>query len=104
MSKSILVSLAMLAGLGASAAAMAQSQPSSTSATQTSSSKQSASPIKPGDRNCIRDTGSLLKAKPGECLPVTGRSYSQKDIQNTGQTQLGPALQDLDPSVTVHGR
>ncbi|MGC1548399.1 MAG: hypothetical protein WA777_07705 [Rhodanobacter sp.] len=104
MSRSVLVSLALLAALGASTAVMAQSQPSSTSATEASASKQSASPIKPGDRNCIRDTGSLIKAKPGACLPVTGRTYTQKDIQNTGQTQLGPALQDLDPSVTVHGR
>lgn len=59
--------------------------------------------IKPGDRQCIRDTGSLIKPKKGECLPVSGRSYTKQDIDNTGERTLGPALQKLDPSVTLHG-
>jgi len=58
---------------------------------------------RPGDRNCIQSTGSLIPAKPGTCLPVAGRSYSQQDIRNTGSPTLGPALQQLDPSVTVSG-
>jgi hypothetical protein len=61
------------------------------------------SPIKPGDRNCIRDTGSLIPAKKGECLPVTGRSYSKDDINKTGKTTVAGALQQLDPSVTIRG-
>jgi hypothetical protein len=61
------------------------------------------SAIKPGDRNCLRDTGSLIPAKKGECLPVTGHSYSKKDIDSTGETTIGPALQKLDPSVTIRG-
>jgi hypothetical protein len=71
--------------------------------TQAAPAKQQ-SPIKPGDRNCIRDTGSLIPAKKGECLPVTGRTYSKQDLDSTGKNTLGPALQQLDPSITVQGR
>jgi putative hemolysin len=59
------------------------------------------SPVKPGDRNCLRDTGSLIPPKKGDCLPVTGRSYSKDDIDNTGAHTLGPALERLDPSITL---
>lgn len=60
-------------------------------------------PPQPGDRNCIQSTGSLIPAKPGTCLPVAGRSYSNQDIRNTGSPTVGPALQQLDPSITVSG-
>jgi hypothetical protein len=56
------------------------------------------------DRNCVTDTGSMIRSTKPRCLPVNGHSYSQEDIRRTGQTELGPALQQLDPSVTVHGR
>ena len=72
-------------------------------ATTSTPASASHSAIKPGDRNCVRDTGSLIPAKKGECLPVTGRTYSKKDIDSTGETTLGPALQKLDPSVTIRG-
>jgi hypothetical protein len=61
------------------------------------------SPVKPGDHNCIRDTGSRIPPKQGECLPVTGRSYSKDDLDRTGERTLGPALEKLDPSITVRG-
>ncbi len=57
----------------------------------------------PGDRNCIRDTGSHIPPKKGECLPVTGRSYSQEELLRTGQPDVGHALQQLDPAVQVTG-
>ncbi|WP_266160575.1 hypothetical protein [Dyella silvatica] len=56
------------------------------------------------DNRCVRDTGSHIPPKPGQCLPVAGRVYTQDDIQRTGERQLGPALQKLDPSITVRGR
>lgn len=59
-----------------------------------------ASPLL-GTRMCIRDTGSLIRAPKGQCLPVPGNSYSQKDIRETGAVNIGQALQMLDPSVTV---
>jgi hypothetical protein len=54
-------------------------------------------------RQCIRETGSHIPAPKGQCLPVAGNSYSQQDLQRTGATDLGRALQMLDPSVTLHG-
>jgi hypothetical protein len=59
--------------------------------------------LRPGDRNCLQSTGSLIPAKPGECLPVAGRSYSQEDIRRTGAVNTADALRLLDPSVTVRG-
>jgi hypothetical protein len=54
-------------------------------------------------RQCIRETGSHIPPPKGQCLPVAGNSYSQQDLQRTGATDLGRALQMLDPSITVHG-
>lgn len=57
----------------------------------------------PGDRNCLRDTGSHIPPKKGECLPVAGSSYSREELQRTGQTNIGQALQQLDPAVQISG-
>lgn len=65
------------------------------------SSQRAVPPL--DSRMCIRDTGSHIPPPKGKCLPVAGSSYNQKDIQNTGATNLGQALQMLDPSVTVRG-
>jgi hypothetical protein len=108
MSKLVTV-VVLLAAAGFATAARAAPQNASQDAPKDQSTATQASapghrsPIKPGDRNCIRDTGSLIPPKKGECLPVMGRSYTQKDIQSTGQTTLGPALQQLDPAITVSG-
>jgi hypothetical protein len=39
---------------------------------------------------------------PNQCSASPVRTYSQEDVQRTGQTDVGPALQMLDPSITVH--
>ncbi len=57
--------------------------------------------IKPGDRACIRQTGSLIPAKEGQCLPVAGRSYSGEEIRRTGTPDTARALQMLDPSISI---
>jgi hypothetical protein len=111
MSKLITVVVLLTAAAFATAARAApqnnpapqQAVTTSNTASDNNATSNHASPIKPGDRGCLRDTGSLIPAKKGECLPVTGRSYTQKDIQATGQTNLGPALQQLDPAITVRG-
>jgi uncharacterized protein YbbK (DUF523 family) len=47
-------------------------------------------------------TGSHLPSNPGQCGSSAVRSYSQEDVQRTGQTDVGSALRQLDPSLTVH--
>ncbi|MBS0431338.1 MAG: hypothetical protein JSS21_02875 [Proteobacteria bacterium] len=100
----------VLAG-GFAANAMAQDATAQTGASTSVSADQNATAEgkvavgtrtvpAPGDRNCLRDTGSHIPPPKGGCLPVAGRSYSHEDIQRTGQTDIGQALQQLDPSVT----
>jgi len=52
--------------------------------------------------NCIRDTASRIPLPPGDCVNAPGRTWSQTDIDRTGQVDTGNALQMLDPTVTVH--
>jgi hypothetical protein len=53
--------------------------------------------------DCVRlETASRIPQKPGTCSAVPGRSYSQADVERTGQFNVGDALQMLDPSITVH--
>ena len=103
MSRFVLVSALAFAGLGASAVLSAQNAPVSSPSTLSSAQKPTEQVGRLDDRNCLRHTGSLIPAKKGQCLPVSGRSYSQQDIQRTGEPTLGSALQALDPAVTTHG-
>jgi hypothetical protein len=89
------------AGIAMTAFAAPQSDSTHPNPAPTSNTQGQPSPVKPGDRNCLRDTGSLIPPKKGDCLPVTGRSYSKDDIDNTGAHTLGPALERLDPSITL---
>jgi hypothetical protein len=104
MTKFASLAAALAFGLATAAVAAPQNQNTPTAdqtAAAASNAPQSNSPIKPGDRNCLRDTGSLIKPKPGQCLPVTGRSYSKQDIDRTGARTTAGALRELDPSVTI---
>jgi hypothetical protein len=102
--------LAALCGMAAPALAQTaptqpatqQAAPATLAAQPTTTAKQRAVPA-PGSRNCVRDTGSHIPPPKGQCLPVAGNSYSQKDIQRTGANNVGQALQMLDPSVRVSG-
>lgn len=105
---------AICGGAALALPAFAQTSPNNTPAqtqTTTATSNQQAAgsisnkrAVPPLDsRMCVRDTGSHIPPPKGQCLPVAGNSYSQKDIQQTGATNVGQALQMLDPSVTVHG-
>lgn len=101
------------AACGGAAFAMtvaAQTAPPTTrTPTVTPAAAQKAAPDAQHARNatqrdnpfCLRDTGSRIKPPPGHCLPVAGRSYSRQDIDRTGATNIGQALQMLDPSVSV---
>lgn len=102
MLKPSLAALALAVGLLVSATAAAQNpSPSSPSSVAPKTSHAGKSVIKPGDRNCLRSTGSLIPAKPGECLPVAGRSYSADELRRTGTNDNARALQTLDPSISV---
>ena len=49
-----------------------------------------------------QNTASRIPMRPGECSTVPGRTYSNEEVERTGQTNVGDALQMLDPSITVH--
>lgn len=100
MSRFVFVSAMLLAGCGASTVLLAQDSPTLPPSVGSSSQQQVA---RPDERNCIRETGSHIPVKKGHCLPVNGRSYSQQDLQRTGEPELGRALQKLDPRITVRG-
>jgi len=103
------VTFAALLATGFAAAAYAAPQsapapnPSNPQVAAPAATQGHPSPIKPGDRNCLRETGSMIPPKKGGCLPVFGRTYTKDEIDNTGAHTLGPALQRLDPSLTVSG-
>lgn len=52
------------------------------------------------DPSCLTDTGSRISGN-SKCRGF-GRSYSNQDIDRTGQTSAGDALALMDPSITVH--
>jgi len=93
--------------LGATGAFAQQAAPTSaaqapTQAVATQAAKNHATaPVQAGDANCIRDTGSRIRPKAGQCLPVVGRSYTGAELRRTGQIDTGRALQMLDPSIRI---
>jgi hypothetical protein len=102
MSRRTLLFCGVIAMTDVAAYAMAQdslSHPPVARATAAATNTVAAHASRPGDRNCIRSTGSLIPPKPGQCLPVAGRSYSQQDLQRTGAQNVGDALRKLDPAI-----
>jgi hypothetical protein len=62
------------------------------------------------DRNCLRQTGSMITASQNnkarragkaekECANAFGRAYSREDIERTGATDVAQALRMLDPAI-----
>jgi hypothetical protein len=58
-----------------------------------------ASAAQGGRPVCLSVTGQRESADSSRCA-VYGRSYSREDLKRTGQTEVGPALQMLDPAIT----
>ena len=99
-------------------AAQAQSTSGETAALQ---AEAQAKATARDDAHCLRYTGSFIvsqqnkradmrhddaradaAAKPKHrCIYSAGRVYTREDIQNTGETDIGRALQMLDPSITI---
>jgi hypothetical protein len=103
MSRILLLSLALGAAFGFAPALFAQAAPASAATLGQPVANASPGPIKSGDRNCLHSTGSLIPARRGACLPVTGHSYSREEILRTGAPDTAGALRQLDPSIQVHG-
>lgn len=107
MSRPILVSFVLCAGMAVGATAFAQDASPASPAPVSQAGRSAAaaaagrSPMKPGDRNCLRSTGSLIPAKEGQCLPVAGRSYSGDEVRRTGVNDTARSLQMLDPSISI---
>ncbi len=106
MSMPCIATFALIAALGLSAAVGAQpvapavAAPSGQAPQHASSSRHRI--LKPGDRNCLQSTGSLIPPRKGECLPaVAGRSYSGRELRRTGAIDTAHALQMLDPSISL---
>lgn len=100
MSRISLLPLVLAAALLCAPASFAQMAPAGAASAAPS---KSSGPIKPGERDCLRSTGSRIPARKGSCLPVVGHSYSREEILRTGSPDAGGALRQLDPSVQVHG-
>lgn len=57
----------------------------------------------PQPANCVRDTGTRIKAADGGCLSgVPGRSYGHDELQSTGAVDAGDALRKLNTDLTVN--
>ena len=50
--------------------------------------------------SCVADAGPRLPSSPRQCAGY-GNTYSGKDLQQTGRENVAPALQTLDPSITI---
>ena len=93
--------LAFASALAASSAFAAQSVPAPVDHSSQKTATATPPVIQPGDAACLRNTGSLIRAKPGQCLPVVGRSYSGEELRRTGTQNTARGLQMLDPSISV---
>lgn len=57
---------------------------------------------KKNDQRCVTETGSRIKHRDGkQCLAANGASYSHDDLDGTGGTDTGEALERLDPSLST---
>jgi hypothetical protein len=50
---------------------------------------------------CLTSTGSRIPASADSYCTAPGRSYSQTDLEQTGQTTVAGALRNLDPALTI---
>ena len=100
MSRILWLSLAFATAFGLGSSLCAQQVPAAAASV---GQHASSGPLKPGDLNCLRSTGSLIPPRKGGCLPVTGHSYSREELLRTGAPDTAGALRQLDPSLQVHG-
>lgn len=51
---------------------------------------------------CVGQTATRIPVKDDKSCAGFGSTYTQQDIQNTGQTTVGGALPMMDPAITRH--
>ena len=52
--------------------------------------------------NCVTETGSRIKHKDKKgCNGLPGQSYDRDDLSTTGASNIGEALEMLDPSIRI---
>ncbi len=49
------------------------------------------------DPACVQSTGTRIESPNHKCVGLPGSSYSQEDLQRTGETDAGAALKKMDP-------
>lgn len=107
MSRSTILAASVIAAFGLGSSVMAWTPPVTNQAPNPSAQTSQQAPEteqsvdKPGDRTCLRHTGSLIPPKPGQCVNAIGTSYSAEDIRRTGEPNTARALQKLDPGIRV---
>ena len=103
--------LVLLVAGGFASLALAQSQPvEPTLEPGAAAIGTDASDARVNDRNCLRQTGSMIttsqnaKARRAgkaedKCANAFGRAYDREDIERTGATDVAQALRMLDPAI-----
>jgi len=87
----------LLPGLAAAFALAAAAVADEPAAAQKPADSVAAKPAAKPAADCTA-TGSHVRQKGPSCPGSASlRSYSQQDLQNTGETDLGQALKKLDP-------
>lgn len=94
MSRTTFATSALIASLTLLAAGCATSpNQQSLDASKVAANQKSVSQI-----GCTGDTGSRIQRKEDECRGP-GRTYSQEELERTGQFNAADALKRLDPSI-----
>ena len=94
MSRTKFVSFALITALTLGVASCATTpRQQSLDATKVAANQKPVSMI-----GCTHDTGSRIQRKENECSGP-GRTYTQEDLQRTGDINAADALRRLDPSI-----
>jgi hypothetical protein len=88
--------------IAASSDAKAQAAESKAARTRAEAQRSSDAATKAAVQrsSCLSDTGPRLPVSQDQCATY-GRSYSGKELQQTGEVNAGEALRMLDPSVSI---
>ncbi|QWP76378.1 hypothetical protein J5226_22790 [Lysobacter sp. K5869] len=96
-----IVALATVFGAGAASAQTApdrtRDEAATTAAQTDAKTDPAAAQAARKDPNCLTQTGSRVQARGKSACAGYGRSYDRKDLERTGETDVGQALRKLDP-------